>query len=225
MASNDSRPDVSKPIRLVVADDHAILLESLSALLGMQPGFEVVGKALNGTQAVQMVELYRPDILVLDLLMPEGDGFSVLRTLEHSHIRVASVVLTGSENQLDYVQAVKLGARGLVLKGDNPEKLFAAIRTVSNGELAFSSDLANQVVTAIATEPREQPGNLTRLSRREQQIVALIARGMKNKDIAQELRISENTVKRHLQSVFSKTGTRDRLELAVLAVTQIAKVA
>jgi DNA-binding NarL/FixJ family response regulator len=225
MASNDSRSDVSKPIRLVVADDHAILLESLSALLGMQPGFEVVGKALNGTQAVQMVELYRPDILVLDLLMPEGDGFSVLRTLEHSHIRVASVVLTGSENQLDYVQAVKLGARGLVLKGDNPEKLFAAIRTVSNGELAFSSDLANQVVTAIATEPREQPGNLTRLSRREQQIVALIARGMKNKDIAQELRISENTVKRHLQSVFSKTGTRDRLELAVLAVTQIAKVA
>lgn len=225
MPWTDSRTHVSKPIRLVIADDHAILLESLSALLGMQPDFEVVAKALNGTEAVQMVERYRPDILVLDLLMPEGDGFSVLRTLERSNIRVASVVLTGSENQLDYVQAVKLGARGLVLKGDNPEKLFTAIRTVANGELAFSSDLANQVVTAIATEPREQPGNLTRLSRREQQIVALIARGMKNKDIAQELRISENTVKRHLQSVFSKTGTRDRLELAVLAVTQIAKVA
>lgn len=225
MPWTDSRTHVSKPIRLVIADDHAILLESLSALLGMQPDFEVVAKALNGTEAVQMVERDRPDILVLDLLMPEGDGFSVLRTLERSNIHVASVVLTGSENQLDYVQAVKLGARGLVLKGDNPEKLFTAIRTVANGELAFSSDLANQVVTAIATEPREQPGNLTRLSRREQQIVALIARGMKNKDIAQELRISENTVKRHLQSVFSKTGTRDRLELAVLAVTQIAKVA
>jgi DNA-binding NarL/FixJ family response regulator len=138
---------------------------------------------------------------------------------------VASVVLTASESQLDYVQVVKLGARGLVLKGDSPEKLFAAIRTVANGELAFSSEIANQVVQAMASEPRQEPTTLARLSERERQIAFLVARGLKNKDIANELAISENTVKRHLQSIFNKTSTRDRLELAVLAVTELTKAA
>jgi DNA-binding NarL/FixJ family response regulator len=135
------------------------------------------------------------------------------------------VVLTGSENRLDYVQAVKLGARGLVLKGDSPQKLFAAIRAVSKGELAFSSDIADQVVEAIAVQPQQEPGSLARLSERERQITMLIARGLKNRAIGQELHISENTVKRHLQSIFNKTGTHDRLELAVLAVTEVSKAA
>jgi DNA-binding NarL/FixJ family response regulator len=219
------RPKPERPIRLVIADDHAILLESLSALLATQSDFEVVGKAINGLEAVQMVEQHRPEILVLDLFMPESDGFDVLRRLERSSCHVASVVLTGSENRLDYVQAVRLGARGLVLKGDSPEKLFAAIRAVSEGELAFSGEIADQVVEAMSVQPRQEPGSLARLSKRERQIAVLIARGMKNKAIGQELHISENTVKRHLQSIFSKTGTRDRLELAVLAVTELSKAA
>jgi DNA-binding NarL/FixJ family response regulator len=212
-------------IRIVIGDDHVVLLESLTALLGTQPDFAVVGKATSGATTVEVVRRERPDVLLLDLFMPDGDGFEVLRTLERSDSKVATVVLTASESQLDYVQAVRLGARGLVLKGDGAEKLFAAIRTVANGELAFSTDIANQVVHAMATEPRKDPGNLARLSDRERQIAALIARGLKNKDIAGELGISENTVKRHLQSIFSKTGTRDRLELAVLAVTEISKAA
>jgi DNA-binding NarL/FixJ family response regulator len=126
---------------------------------------------------------------------------------------------------LDYVQAVKLGARGLVLKADGPEKLFIAIRTVAAGELAFSTDIADQVVNAMASEPRTEPTSLARLSERERQIAFLVARGLKNRDIAAELHISENTVKRHLQSIFSKTGTRDRLELAVLAVTEMSRAA
>lgn len=217
------KPD--KKIRVVIADDHVLLLESLSALLSSQPDIEVVGKAVNGTVAVELVQRERPDVLVLDLFMPENDGFEVLRTLERAETRVAAVVLTGSESQLDYVQVVKLGARGLVLKGDSPEKLFTAIRTVSAGDLAFSNDIANQVVSAMATEPRSEPTTLARLSERERQIAFLVARGLKNKDIASELNISENTVKRHLQSIFSKTGTRDRLELAVLAVTELSKAA
>jgi DNA-binding NarL/FixJ family response regulator len=212
-------------VRIVIADDHVVLLESLTALLHTQLGFTVVGKATSGAATVEVVRRERPDVLLLDLFMPDGDGFEVLRTLERSEHRAATVVLTASESQLDYVQAVKLGARGLVLKCDGPDKLFAAIRTVANGELAFSTDIANQVVQAMATEPSREPGNLSRLSDRERQIAGLVARGMKNKDIAGELGISENTVKRHLQSIFSKTGTRDRLELAMLAVTEIAKAA
>lgn len=212
-------------IRIVIADDHAVLLESLTMLLSSQPDFEVVGKAPNGTRAVELVHQQRPDILVLDLFMPENDGFEVLRTLERADVRVAAVVLTASESQPDYVQVVKLGARGLVLKADDPQKLFDAIRTVASGDLAFSNDIANQVVSAMATEPRSEPTSLARLSDRERQIAFQVARGLKNKDIANELKISENTVKRHLQSIFSKTGTRDRLELAVLAVTELSRAA
>lgn len=212
-------------IRVAIADDHTVLRESLCALLSAQKDFEVAGTASNGGEAVEVVTRERPDVLVLDLFMPGGDGFEVLRTLEKAGIRVASVVLTGSENQPDYVQVVRLGARGLVLKGDSPEKLFTAIRTVANGELAFSDEVAQGIITAMAVEPQQQPTNLQRLSERERQIAFLVARGLKNRDIAEQLTISENTVKRHLQSIFSKTGARDRLELAVLALSEFSSAA
>jgi DNA-binding NarL/FixJ family response regulator len=212
-------------IRIVIADDHAVLRESLAALLSSQPEFAVEGWASNGQETLSLVQEHRPDVLVLDLFMPEGDGFDVLRTLDRAGSRVATVVLTGSESQLDYAQAVKLGARGLVLKSDGPEKLFAAIRTVANGELAFSDELAQQVLTTISAESKAPADALHRLSERERQIAYHVARGLKNKDIAQALNISENTVKRHLQSIFTKTGSRDRLELAVLALNEASRAA
>src|SRR5215472_6999218 len=132
-------------IRIIIADDHAVLCESLAALLVTQPEFVVEGWA-------------------------------------GSH--VASVVLTGSESELDYAQAVRLGARGLVLKSDGPEKLFNAIRTVANGELAFSDELAQQVLTTISAESKAPADALHRLSERERQIAYHVARGLKNKDIA-----------------------------------------
>lgn len=212
-------------IRVVIADDHAVLRESLAALLASQEDFAVDGRAANGQEALSMVQELHPDVLVLDLFMPQGDGFEVLRTLDRAGNRVASVVLTGSDSELDYAQAVKLGARGLVLKSDGPEKLFTAIRTVSNGELAFSDELAQQVLTTMSAETRSTANTLSRLSERERQIAYYVARGMKNKDIGAALNISENTVKRHLQSIFTKTGSRDRLELAVLALSEVSRAA
>jgi DNA-binding NarL/FixJ family response regulator len=218
---------MAEKIQIVIADDHAVLRESLTALLNTQPDLEVVGKASNGVEALDLVQKHQPAILVLDLFMPGGDGFEVLRTLDRANSRVAAVVLTASESQPDYVQVVRLGARGLVLKGEGPERLFNAIRTVANGELAFSEDIAQQVLSSMAGQAKQQeePSNLKRLSERERQIAALIARGLKNKDIGRELGISENTVKRHLQSIFNKTGARDRLELAVMALTELSKAA
>jgi len=219
--------DVQK-IRIVIADDHAILRESLSLLLGTQQDFEVEGSAANGQEALQMVQQNHPDVLVLDLFMPAFDGFAVLRTLDRNGNRVATVVLTGSESETDYAQVVRLGARGLVMKGDGPQALFEAIRVVAGGELAFSDDLARQVVSSLAndTRPSHTPqASLHRLSDRERQIAYSVARGMKNRDIASQLSISENTVKRHLQSIFGKTGARDRLELAVLALNEASKAA
>ncbi len=224
--SNMSEKPVSQNrVRIVIADDHAILRESLAALLATESDFTVEGRASNGQEALALVQELHPDVLVLDLFMPHGDGFEVLRTLDRAGNRVAAVVLTGSESELDYAQAVKLGARGLVLKSDGPEKLFAAIKSVSNGELAFSDELAQQVLTTMSAESRATANTLTRLSERERQIAYYVARGMKNKDIGQALTISENTVKRHLQSIFTKTGARDRLELAVLALSEVSKAA
>ena len=216
-------------IRIVIADDHAILRESLSLLLSTQKDFEIEGSATNGQEALQMVQQHHPDVLVLDLFMPDFDGFEVLRTLDRSGTRVATVVLTASESETDYAQVVRLGARGLVMKGDGPQSLFEAIRVVAGGELAFSDELARQVVSSLANDTRESQrapqASLHRLSDRERQIAYSVARGMKNRDIAGELNISENTVKRHLQSIFGKTGARDRLELAVLALNEAGKAA
>lgn len=212
-------------IPIVIADDHAVLRESLTALLESQADFNVVGAAANGEEAVRLVQQHNPQVLVLDLAMPGGDGFEVLRTLERAGNRVASVVLTGSDSQNDYVQVVRLGARGLVLKADNPQKLFAAIRSVAEGELAFSDEIAHSVLDAMVASQPATPSSMVRLSERERQISYMVARGMRNRDIASDLSISENTVKRHLQSIFSKTGSRDRLELAVLALTEIGKAA
>lgn len=215
-------------IRIVIADDHAVLRESLSALIASQPDFEVVGNAADGIQALELVQNANPDVLVLDLFMPNSDGFEVLRTLDKHGSRVATVILTGSENEADYTNVVRMGGRGLVLKSDGPERLFQAVRTVASGELAFSDELAQRVLTSMAQDNSRGPASvssLDRLSERERQIAFCVARGMKNRDISEQLHISENTVKRHLQSIFSKTGSRDRLELAVLALSEIGGAA
>jgi DNA-binding NarL/FixJ family response regulator len=213
-----------KKIRIGVADDHSVIREALGLLLALQPDFEVVGMAGNGLEALELVGVKQPDVLVVDLFMPELDGFEVLRRLDHVGSKVASLVLTAADSQADYVQVVRLGARGLVLKGDGPETLFSAIRTVAAGELAFSEDVAQGVLMAMSAESQpEQAISLHRLSERERQVAGLVSHGMKNKDIALQLTISENTVKRHLRSIFSKTGARDRLELAVIALTEKAE--
>jgi DNA-binding NarL/FixJ family response regulator len=225
--SETKKPPTSEKskVSIVIADDHAVLRESLSALLNTQPDFRVIGSAGSGMEALDLMQKHHPQVLVLDLLMPNGDGFEVLRTLDRAGSRVASVVLTASDKQTDYVQTVRYGARGLVLKTDGPEKLFSAIRNVAAGELAFSDEITQQVIGAIAADTSVEVNTLARLSEREQEIANLVARGLKNRDIAAQLAISENTVKRHLQSIFSKTGSRDRLELAVLALTEISRAA
>jgi DNA-binding NarL/FixJ family response regulator len=212
-------------IRIVIADDHTVLRQSLAALLSAEPDFQVEGGAGNGQEALEQVEEHHPDVLVLDLFMPGHSGFDVLRTLDRARNPVAVVVLTASESELDYAQVVKLGCRSLILKSDGPEKLFAAIRTVAKGELAFSDELTRQVLDTMTAECKASTNALARLSERERQIAYYVARGMKNKDIGLELTISENTVKRHLQSIFTKTGARDRLELAVLALSELGKAA
>jgi DNA-binding NarL/FixJ family response regulator len=208
---------LEKKIRIAIAEDHTILREALATTLNRQPDFEVQTKARSGKEAIEAVRDKPPDVLILDLTMPEGNGFDVLRAINQQGALVPTLVLTGSENKSDYAQVVKLGGRGLVMKSEGIEKLCTAVRNVAQGKLAFCNDVAQSVLGAMTPKPGFT-GALGRLSTRERQIAGLVARGMKNSEIARELAISYNTVKVHLQTIFSKTGARDRLELVTLAL-------
>ena len=217
---------MSKRVGIIIADPQAVLRESLAALLQTQADLDVIAKAGTVVETLTLVQQQHPDVLVLDLFMQDGDSFEVLRTLEHTGTQVPSLILTASENELDYLHAVRVGARGLVLKSDEPERLFTAIRAVARGELAFSDEIAHRVVTTMAKERgRPTATGIQRLSERERRVAFLVARGLRNRQIAAELQISENTVKRHLQSIFNKTGARDRLELAVMTLSEHAQAA
>ncbi len=209
---------LGKRIRIAIAEDHAVLREALATMLDREPDFHVEAKARNGKEALQFLRENSADVLILDLTMPECDGFEVLRTMNQQGSPVPTVVLTGSEDRAAYARVVKLGGRGLVVKSDGTEKLFSAVRAVAQGKLAFCNEIAQNVLGAIAPKPGVT-GALNRLSTREKQIATLVACGMKNSEIARELAISYNTVKVHLQTIFSKTGVRDRLELVTLALT------
>ena len=209
---------MGKKLALMVADHHQVVLDSIAALLGTQPDMQVVATAAAGTQVPELVRHHQPDVLILELDLPESSGFDVLRTLGQEGLSLPTLILTASDNEVDYVQAVRLGASGLVLKRESPEKLFQAIRHVAAGQLAFSNEIAQQVVSWMAGERARPPlRGLHRLSERERGVADLVARGLRNREIAAQLNISENTVKRHLQSIFSKTGAHDRVELAAMA--------
>ncbi|HLK34019.1 MAG TPA: response regulator transcription factor [Terriglobales bacterium] len=215
-----------KRLAIVFADHHLVVRESVATLISKQPDMEVVGTAANAEEALALVQQRRPDLLLMEVDLPEGSSFELMRKLAQERIPVPTVILTASENEVDYVQAVRLGAGGLVLKRDNAEKLFQVIRQVAAGRLAFSNDIAQQVVNWMAgqrAKPRKT--GLQRLSDREREIVLLVTRGMRNREVAAQLKISENTVKRHLQSIFIKTGAHDRVELATLAAEQNVRAA
>jgi DNA-binding NarL/FixJ family response regulator len=217
---------MGKKLAVVLGDHQQVVRDSIAALLGTQPDMEVVGSAASASEVLELVRQQRPDVLILELDLRDGNGFEVLRTLGQEGTAVPTLILTASENEVDYVQAVRLGATGLVLKRDSPEKVFQAVRNVAAGQLAFSNEIAQQVVSWMAGErTRPRPSGLQRLSEREQMVAALVSRGLRNRQIAAELKISENTVKRHLQSIFSKTGARDRVELAAMAAEQKAEAA
>lgn len=217
---------MGKKLAVVLADHQQVVRDSLATLLQTQPDMQVVGTAASGRQTLELVQRHRPDVLILELDLLESNGFEVLRALGQAGASVPTLILTASDNEVDYVQAVRLGATGLVLKRDSPEKLFEAIRNVAAGQLAFSNEIAQQVVSWMAGERvRQRPAGLQRLSGREQTVAELVAKGLRNREIAAQLQISENTVKRHLQSIFSKTGARDRVELAAMAADHKAEAA
>jgi two-component system, NarL family, nitrate/nitrite response regulator NarL len=216
-----TQDDGGGPIRLVIADDHLILRAGVSQLLGSEPDFEVVGEAGDGAEAVALVRQLRPDVLLLDLAMPRMNGLDTLRELLAASCPCRIVLLTASIERRQILEALQLGARGVLLKQTAINLLFKCIRAVMNGEYwvdrASVADLVaafRQLPQSAVPAPAPRKFNLTP---REMQVIARVVAGCPNKEIAQQFSISENTVKHHLSNIFDTLGVSNRLELALFA--------
>jgi DNA-binding NarL/FixJ family response regulator len=215
-------------IRIVVADDHPIFRDGLCKLLALEEDFEVVAQAQDGRQVLDVLQQHLPDILLLDLKMPGLDGLGTLQRLQAAKNKTRVIVLTASDDKNEFVQAMKLGTSGIVLKQTATELLIKSIRKVHAGEIWLDSHttaavirqfVANDEAPALApAAPAPRERERSPLSQREREIVALVAQGFKNKEMAEKMFISEQTVKNHLHNIFDKLGVSDRLELALYAI-------
>jgi two-component system, NarL family, nitrate/nitrite response regulator NarL len=194
----------------------------------LEDDFEIVGEAGDGREVLEKVQALDPDVLLLDLRMPNLDGLSALQALQQTNKRTRVIVLTASEDKNEFVQAMKLGCSGIVLKQTAPDLIVKSIRKVNSGEIWLDSNTTAAVMRQFSTGQEgsgsagQSSGGKSRerspLSTREREIVALVAQGYKNKEMAEKMFISEQTVKNHLHNIFDKLGVSDRLELALYAI-------
>ena len=220
-------PESRKPmIRIVIADDHPILRDGLKKLLSLEDDFEVVGEASDGREVLDRIQELAPDILLLDISMPNLDGLAALQVLQQSNNKTKVIILTASEDKNQFVQAMKLGCSGIVLKQTATDLIVKSIRKVYGGEIWLDSHTTAAVMRQFASPSdggsSSSTGGKSRerspLSTREREIVQLVAQGFKNKEMAEKMFISEQTVKNHLHNIFDKLGVSDRLELALYAI-------
>jgi two-component system nitrate/nitrite response regulator NarL len=226
--NKEARPNLLEArkgvIRVLIADDHPIVRDGLNKLLSLEEDVQVVGEASDGCEVLDKVQELDPDVLLLDLRMPNLDGLSALQALQQTNKRTRVIVLTASEDKNEFVQAMKLGCSGIVLKQTAPELIVKSIRKVHGGEIWLDSNTTAAVMRQFAV-PGEIGGSgsgksreRSPLSQREREIVQLVAQGYKNKEMAEKMFISEQTVKNHLHNIFDKLGVSDRLELALYAI-------
>jgi DNA-binding NarL/FixJ family response regulator len=199
-------------IRIVIADDHPVFRAGLQGLLSGQEDFQVVGEAANGREAVNMVRLASPDVLLVDLQMPELDGVHAIREIRNVAPKTRILVLTTYDSDGDILRAVEAGATGYLLKDTPREELFKAIRATARGDSVLSPTVASKLV-GRARAPVDRS-----LSAREIEVLRLVARGTSNKIIGKELRISEATVKTHLLHIFAKLSVDDRTAAVTAAM-------
>ena len=212
-------------VRIIVADDHPVVLLGVRALLATAPEMTIIGEATDGDEAVRLTRDLEPDVLLLDLAMPKLPGLESLRELTTASSAVKTMLLTGSIERRQILEALQLGARGIVLKHAAGEELITGIRAVMGGQYWLGGGPVTNLVTVLNELQADAPATSREtfgLTPRELDVVKLVVSGGTNKDIATTLGISEETVKRHLTHCFDKTGVSTRLELALFAMHHLS---
>lgn len=204
-------------ISIVIADDHPIVRDGLRRML-QEEHMQVAGEAANGEEAVKLVQKHKPDILLLDLAMPTYSGMEALRDISKNGSSVRVIVVTASIEKKELVEALQLGARGLVLKDTASQLIMKAIETVLKGEYWVGRERVLNMIqylnTLMQTETKQKFG----LTKREMQIISAVVAALSNREIAEHFKLAEDTVKHHLGKIFDKLGVSNRLELALFAV-------
>jgi DNA-binding NarL/FixJ family response regulator len=195
---------VSAPIRLLIVDDHPVVRNGLSGMFAGEPAFEVVGEAADGSEAVRRAKALSPDVILMDLRMPNMDGVSAIAALADAGVPARVLVLTTYDTDSDVLLAIEAGATGYLLKDAPATELFRAVRAAANGEAVLSPAIATRLMGQMRT-PTQDP-----ISQRELEVLELIAGGHTNRDTAARLFISEATVKTHLTHIYAKLGVNDR---------------
>jgi NarL family two-component system response regulator LiaR len=210
---------MSAPIRILIADDHAIVRKGIRALLATEGEFEVVGEAADGAEALEQARALRPDVVLMDLVMPKLDGIECTRQVTAAVPGVHVLVLTSFAADDKVFPAIKAGALGYLLKDSGPEELVAAIRQVHRGEPSLEPAIARRVLQELVHPPRAPLTN-DPLTGRELDILRLVAQGMSNREIADRLVISEMTVRTHVSNVLGKLHLASRTQAALYALRE-----
>lgn len=203
-------------IRVVIADDHRVVRDGLRYLLSQEPDIDVVGEAGDGPQAITVVAATSPDVVLLDLYMPELDGHGVLAALRDAPHHPAVVVLTSATDDEHLVRAIHAGATSYLVKTAPAEQVVSAIRDAATGTATLGPDLLTRLTQALRRPPPPDP--LQPLSPREREVLHLIARGRSNRQIGRELAIAEQTVKTHVSNILTKLNLQDRVQAAIFAL-------
>jgi two-component system nitrate/nitrite response regulator NarL len=211
---------MDKQIRILIADDHPILRDGLRKLLEAEADFVVAGEAANGQEALEATRQLQPDMLLLDFVMPGVPCLEVLRALTASPLATRTLILTASIAPDEIVKSLQLGARGVVMKDAASQLLMKAIRVVMEGQYWIGHESVTGLVDTFRARMFDTAERRFGLTPRESEIVSAVTGGFTNKEVAQRISLSEETVKHHLTKIFSKLGVSNRLELALFAVSQ-----
>ena len=212
-------------IKVLIADDHHLFRDGITRLLQDAPGIELAGSATNGEQAVELARQKRPDVILMDVNMPGMGGLEATRRIHAAQPDTQILMLTISEQSEDLFEAIRLGARGYLLKNVSTQELLAAIRQVSSGEAPIAPRMAGKLVDAFATMPMERPAEhlaekIEILTEREVDVLKLVARGFSNREVAEELVISERTVAAHVRGILGKLHVANRTQAALYALRE-----
>lgn len=211
---------VDELIRVMIVDDHAVVREGLRTYLDLSDEIEVVGEAGNGREAIDRAGVLKPDVVLMDLMMPEMDGIAATRGLKEVSPASKVIVLTSFTDDEHINPALRAGAIGYLLKDVSAADLVCAIDGANKGQVQLHPDVARRLMEQVATGPRREDPPASALTPRELEVLRLIASGMSNKEIARELGLNERTVKGHVSNILSKLGLADRTQAALYAVRE-----